>query len=75
MGTVQRVSVSLPTQDAELFKKLSKEDKLLFVKVLSAWLNNEKLDLLTTMDFIGRQAQKKGLTPEILEQILKEENP
>lgn len=75
MGTVQRVSVSLPIQDAELFKKLSKEDKLLFVKILSTWLNNEKLDLLTTMDFIGRQAQKRGLTPEILEQILKEENP
>lgn len=75
MGTVQRVTVSLPIQDAKLFKKLSKEDKQLFIKILSAWLNNEKLDLLTTMQFVGRQAQKRGLTPEILEQILKEENP
>ncbi len=75
MGTVQRVSVSLPIKDAERFNNLSKKEKEIFVNILSSWLSGEKLDLLTVMDFIGNQAQKRGLTPEILEQILQEENP
>ncbi len=75
MGTVQRVSVSLPIKDAQLFKNLSKKEKELFVKILSSWLRNEKLDTSLAMDFISYRAQKKGLTPEILEQILLEENP
>jgi hypothetical protein len=75
MGTVQKVTVSLPKKDAELFKKLSPDERTLFVKILSSWLNNEKLDSKAIMDFISYRAQKKGLTPEILEQILREENP
>ncbi|NJN34060.1 MAG: hypothetical protein HC817_07230 [Saprospiraceae bacterium] len=72
---VQRVSVSLPIEDAQRFKKLSKREKELFSKILSSWLSGEKLDLLTTMEFMSSQAKRRGLTPEILEQILREENP
>ena len=76
MGTeLQRVSVSLPIKDAQLFKKLSLDERKVFVKILSAWLNNEKLDTKAIRDFISQRAKKKGLTPEILAQILQEENP
>ena len=75
MGTVQRISVSLPLQDAQRFKNLSAKEKELFVKILSSWLSGEKLDTSVVMDFISYRAQKRGLTPEILEQILQEENP
>ena len=51
MGTVQRVSVSLPIKDAQLFKNLSKKEKELFVKILSSWLRNEKLDTSLAMEF------------------------
>lgn len=75
MGTVQRISVNLPVQDAQRFKNLSAKEKELFVKILSSWLSGEKLDTSVVMDFISYRAQKRGLTPEILEQILQEENP
>ena len=75
MGTVQKVTVSLPIQDAQRFKQLSIKERRLFMQILSNWLNGEKLDLDVVMEFISNRAQKRGLTPEILEQILKEENP
>ncbi len=75
MGTVQKVTVSLPIQDAQRFKQLSVKERRLFMQILSNWLNGEKLDLDVVMEFISNRAQKRGLTPEILEQILKEENP
>ena len=75
MGTVQKVTVSLPIQDAQRFKQLSVRERRLFMQILSNWLNGEKLDLDVVMEFISNRAQKRGLTPEILEQILKEENP
>ena len=75
MGTVQSITLKLPKKTAERFNNLSKKEKEIFVDILSSWLSDEKLDLLTVMQFIGNQAQKRGLTPEILEQILQEENP
>ena len=75
MGAVQRVTLELPVKDAENFKKLSKKDKQLFIKILSSLINDEELEMKTAMDFISSRAQKRGLTPEILQQILQEENP
>ena len=75
MRDVQSVTLELPKETAERFNKLSKKEKKVFVNILSSWITGEKLDLLTVMQFISNQAKKRGLTPEILEQILQEENP
>ncbi|NJN34062.1 MAG: hypothetical protein HC817_07240 [Saprospiraceae bacterium] len=75
MGTVQSITLELPKKAADNLEQMSAYEKQLFIKILSSWLSNEKLDTGVVMDFIGYRAQKRGLTPEILEQILKEENP
>lgn len=75
MTAVQNITLELPKQDAERFEKLNATERQMFIRLLSKWLTGEKLDLKTVMDFIGYRAQKRGLTPEILEQILQEENP
>ena len=53
MGAVQRVTLELPVKDAENFKKLSKKDKQLFIKILSSLINDEELEMKTAMDFIS----------------------
>ena len=75
MTPFQSITLELPKNDAERFEKLNANERQLFVQLLSKWLIGEKLDFKTVMDFISSRAQKRGLTPEILEQILKEENP
>ena len=75
MTALQSITLELPVRDAERFKKLPAKERLVFIRLLSQWLNGEKLDLKTVMDFVSNRAQKRGLTPEILEQILQEENP
>jgi hypothetical protein len=75
MGTVQRVSLSLPMEAAERFKTLSILEKRILVELLTNLLKGEKLDSNLVRHFVSYRAQKKGLTPEILEQILQEENP
>lgn len=75
MGTVQKVILEIPKKAAENLEKMSAYEKQLFIKLLSSWLNNEKIDLDTSMAFMSYRAKKRGLTPEILEQILNEENP
>ena len=75
MTALQSITLELPIRDAERFEKLPAKERLIFIRLLSQWLNGEKLDLKTVMDFVSNRAQKRGLTPEILEQILQEENP
>ena len=75
MGTVHSVTLELPKKTADNLEKMSAFERRLFVKILSSWVNGEKLDLDVVMKFISYRAKKRGLTPEILEQILQEENP
>jgi hypothetical protein len=70
MGPVQRVSVSLPIKTAEIFKTMSAYEKQIMIALLTNLLNGERLDSNLVRNFISYRAQKKGLTPEILEQIL-----
>ncbi len=75
MGTVQSVILEMPKKAAQNLEKMTAYEKQLFIKLLSSWLNDEKIDLDTAMAFISYRAKKRGLTPAILEQILQEENP
>ena len=75
MGTVQRISLSLPIKTAEIFKTMSAYEKTIMIELLINLINGERLDSKLVRNFISYRAQKKGLTPEILEQILQEENP
>ena len=45
------------------------------MQIFSSYLNDGKLDLDLVMQLTSYRAKKNGLTPEILEQILQEENP
>jgi hypothetical protein len=75
MEAVQRISLNLPVTQANRFKTLKEDEKKILAMFVSSWLNSEEIDLKAIMDFIGYRAQQRGLTPEILEQILNEENP
>ena len=75
MEAIQSITLKLPKKAADNLEKMSAHERRLFIKILSSWINDEKLDLDIVMKFMSYRAKKRGLTPEILEQILKEENP
>lgn len=51
-----------------------KEQEKLIQEIKKTSLKNEDENLLTVLDKIGRNAQAKGLTAEILEELLADES-
>ncbi|MBD1215585.1 hypothetical protein PN478_20310 [Dolichospermum circinale CS-534/05] len=51
-----------------------KEQEKLIQEIKKTSLKNEDENLLTVLDRIGRNAQAKGLTAEILEELLADES-
>ncbi|MFM6224583.1 MAG: hypothetical protein ACKPJH_02175 [Dolichospermum sp.] len=51
-----------------------KEQEKLIQEINKTSLKNEDENLLTVLDKIGRNAQAKGLTAEILEELLADES-
>ncbi|MDD1415618.1 hypothetical protein MEN41_13555 [Dolichospermum sp. ST_con] len=51
-----------------------KEQEKLIQEIEKTSLKNEDKNLLTVLDRIGRNAQAKGLTAEILEELLVDES-
>lgn len=51
-----------------------KEQQKLIQEIKKTSLKNEDENLLTVLDRIGRNAQAKGLTAEILEELLADES-
>jgi hypothetical protein len=80
---MEQITLELPNNLAKRFYTLSNEDKSSLVSFLAAWLENKtvtdkkrqkaKAKLLQTMSSIGRNAAEKGLTDDILQDILNEE--
>jgi hypothetical protein len=75
MTEFKTVLIELLQEDAECFESLSTEKKQILTDLLIKFLRDEEIDLENIMAVISYNAQKRGLTPEILEEILKEENP
>lgn len=64
--------ITVRDEIAERFLKLSDEEKRDLAEMIGM-LMEDKRTLREVMDDISKYAQQQGLTPEILEQLLKDE--
>lgn len=72
--TSQAIKLNIPSAQAEKFRLLPEDEKEILASIITDLLSEENLDLPLLMDFIGFRAQKRGLTLEILTDILNEKN-
>ena len=80
---MEQITLELPNKLAKQFYALSEADKNLATSLISTWLKSKtiteeqreenKLKMLTHMENMGRNAEARGLTDEILQEILNEE--
>lgn len=71
--TKQKIVLQIPAEKAKQFQKMTNEQKtaLSEIAVMLVDANND-INLFALMDFMGYCAQKRGITPQILEEILAE---
>jgi hypothetical protein len=69
------ITIPLDPQTAQAYNSASAEEKHKMQALLGLWLReldgSDQRSLQQTLDEAGRQAQARGLTPEILESLLK----
>ena len=69
------ISIPLDPQTAQAYNAARTEEKLKMQALVSLWLRElttrEAPPLQQVLDEAGRKAQERGLTPEILESLLK----
>jgi hypothetical protein len=72
----ETIEIEVQTDIAKLYNSASEEDKEKLQTLFEMWLKEYSASdvgsLKETMDEISRNAQSKGLTPEILESMLSE---
>ena len=72
----ETIEIEVQTDVAEIYNSASEEDKEKLQALFEVWLKeysgSDVESLKKTMDKISRNAQNKGLTPEILDSILSE---
>ena len=74
----EQITISLDTDLAEIYRSASdserrKLDLLINIRLRNILESRSRRPLQEIMDDISRKAQKRGLTPEILQSILDEE--
>ena len=74
----EKITISLDTDLAEIYRSASeserrKLDLLINIRLRSILESKSRRPLQEIMDDISLKAQKRGLTPEILQSILDEE--
>ncbi|RMG42111.1 MAG: hypothetical protein D6732_01600 [Methanobacteriota archaeon] len=79
MELTEEITISVDAEAAKVYRLASSEDKQKIQLLFSIWLKEmmrekKPASLKKLMDQISQKAQKRGLTPEILEEILRE-NP
>ncbi len=57
-----------------LVQQLPKEEQIKLKQEIDKAINAQEEDLLTVFDRIGKNAQDKGLTEELLQQLLADES-
>ena len=57
-----------------LVQQLPKEEQIKLKQEIDKQINSQEEDLLTVFDRIGKNAQQRGLTEEILQQLLADES-
>lgn len=70
--TVQTIALKIPAPQAQKFYDLPSEKQEMLAFIIADLLSDDSPNLSILMDFIGYRAQKRGLTPDILEKILNE---
>ncbi len=74
MTATQSVTLDLPMPQAKIFQRMSTQQKDVVASfVINMFDESGNINLMELMDYIGFRAQKRGLTPEILEDILNDE--
>lgn len=73
----ETITLEIDSDVARAFKSVSEEQRAKLQILLGIWLQEfsraEGSTLPQTMDEIGNKAESRGLTPEILEIILRQE--
>lgn len=57
-----------------LVQQLPKEEQIKLKQEIDKQINSQEEDLLTVFDRIGKNAQQRGLTEEVLQQLLADES-
>lgn len=80
MITREEITIKVPSEVAEAYRNASEEEReqievRIAVLLKSSMTSRQEaiVKLRQTMDEIGRRARERGLTPEILESILNDE--
>ena len=69
---MRTVQIELNEDAAQRIEQLSKNEKNELSRFIEVWLQDRR-SLREVMDDISEYAQRKGLTPELLDKLLKEE--
>ena len=69
---MKTINIRVSDKAAEKFLSLNEQEKDRFSQLFDELLE-DKRTLLQVMDDMSQQAKSKGLTPEILEELLKDE--
>jgi hypothetical protein len=75
--STEAITTQGDTEAASVFNKAPAEEQRKMEALLSLWLKEiaaaDPRPLKEVMDEIGREAQRRGMTPEILDSLLKDE--
>jgi hypothetical protein len=65
-------TVALPVSEdfAKIFNRLSQQEQLVLAEYVQK--RHNQLLLLATMDRVSQEAERNGLTPEILDEIMRD---
>jgi hypothetical protein len=69
---MRTIQIQVSDEVAEKFARLSSKQKEEMEKIISHWIKDNRT-LLEVMSDISDKAKERGLTPEILEDLLKDE--
>jgi hypothetical protein len=75
--STEAITIQVDSEAASAFNKAPAEEQRKMEALVSLWLKEiasaDTRPLKEVMDEIGREAQRRGMTPEILDSLLKDE--
>ncbi|WP_421828851.1 hypothetical protein [Larkinella sp.] len=73
MNAIRQILTPDSSGNVQIQVPIEFRQKAVEVIVMPIGEETDSLDLLTVMDYIGFKAKQRGLTPEILDDLLREE--